>query len=54
MEAVYNSRKNCTQNSKLGAANAITVLNVSHFSFSGKDLSNIKIPGADLGGGEFV
>ena len=33
---------------------AITILNVSHYSFSGKNLSNIKIPGAELAGGEFV
>lgn len=28
-------------------------MNVSHFDFSGKDFSEIKIPGADLAGGEF-
>lgn len=52
MDAVYNSRNN-KANSEIGASNSITVLNVSHFSFSGKDLSSVKILWADLSGGEF-
>ena len=54
MEVVYNSRNNKDNISKIGASNAITVLNVSHYSFFEKDLSNIEVPGADLSGGEFV
>lgn len=54
MEIVYFTRKNNDKNLEIGSANAITVLNVSHYSFSSKDLSFIKIPGAELAGGEFV
>ena len=54
MEAVYKSRLNKNYNSSIGATNAISVLNVSHYNFSGKDLSGINIPGANLSGGEFV
>ena len=54
MDIVYKSRNNEDKSSHIGAANAITILNASYYKFSEKDLSNIKIPGADLGGGEFV
>ena len=54
MEVVYKSRKTNEKNLEIAAANLITVLNVSHYTFSGKNLSNIKIPGAELAGGEFV
>ena len=54
MEVVYKSRNNEDKSSHIAASNAITVLNVSHYSFSGKDLSYVNIPGAELAGGEFV
>ena len=51
IDVVYKSRKNKDKYSELGAANAITVLNASHYCFSNKDLSSISIPGAELAGG---
>ena len=53
MNAVYNSR-NKEKSSAIGAANAITILNTGHYSFSGKDLRDVNIEGAELAGGEFV
>ena len=37
----------------IAAANAITLLNAAEFDFSGQDLSNICIPGANLSNGVF-
>ena len=54
LEIVYKSRLNESEFFKIGAANSISILNLSNYSFSGKDLSGIRIPGADLAGGEFV
>ena len=54
LDIVYNSRNKDDINSEIAAANAITILNLSHFSFSNLDLSGIRIKGADLAGGEFV
>ena len=51
---VYNSRITKYKYSEIAASNAITILNISHYTFSGKNLSNIKVPGAELAGGEFV
>ncbi|MGE3919910.1 MAG: AMP-binding protein, partial [Gammaproteobacteria bacterium] len=42
-----------TENQKILAANAITVLVQLEYDFKKCDLSNIKIPGADLSGGKF-
>lgn len=54
MEVVYKSKKENDKKSIIAATNAITILNISHYSFSGKDLSKVKIPNAELAGGEFV
>lgn len=45
---VYSSRKNSSM--KIGAANAMTILNAAQINFSNKDLSGIKIQHADLSG----
>ncbi len=51
---VENSKKeNADQKAKEHAANAITLLSRSGEQFNGKDLRNIKIPGADLSYGQF-
>ena len=42
MNILYNSWDNENLNSHVKAANSITVLNLSHYSFYGKDLSNKK------------
>ncbi len=48
---VYCSRKR--PELSVASANAITILNVARFPFSGMDLSKISIPGADLSKGIF-
>ena len=54
MEVVYNSSKDMEKNSQIAATNAITILNVSKYSFLKKNLNNIRIKGAELAGGNFT